>query len=295
MVASSLSATRKPVLSVRSSRSVVSRAAASGWSTTRVCTGPHSIGSRGRLVSVDETWDLVVVGGGPAGSAAALAAKRRRPDARVLLLDRADFPRDKACGDGIAAHGRDELAALGRAGPHRRLHADDQAVGGLPRRRRRLGDRGPAQPRGAAQGLRRPAGRRRPRAGASRCAGTGSGRSPRPAAWWTSTGSGPARSSAADGAGSTVRRLLGDADRPREAHRDRRARVRRPAAGQRAGRRRPVHRDAEAGLAGVRVVVPDRRRHREHRLRHDAAAAARGRAPGQGGAARPAAPRCCPT
>ena len=61
----------------------------------------------------DETWDLVVVGGGPAGSAAALAAKLRRPDARVLLLDRADFPRDKACGDGIAAHGRDELAKLG--------------------------------------------------------------------------------------------------------------------------------------------------------------------------------------
>jgi hypothetical protein len=49
----------------------------------------------------------------PAGSAAALAAKLRRPDARVLLLDRSDFPRDKACGDGIAAHGRDELAKLG--------------------------------------------------------------------------------------------------------------------------------------------------------------------------------------
>jgi flavin-dependent dehydrogenase len=31
----------------------------------------------------------------------------------VLLLDRSDFPRDKACGDGIAAHGRDELAKLG--------------------------------------------------------------------------------------------------------------------------------------------------------------------------------------
>ena len=31
----------------------------------------------------------------------------------MLLLDRADFPRDKACGDGIAAHGRDELALLG--------------------------------------------------------------------------------------------------------------------------------------------------------------------------------------
>ena len=62
---------------------------------------------------MEETWDLVVVGGGPAGSAAALAARLRRPDARVLLLDRSDFPRDKACGDGIAAHGRDELAKLG--------------------------------------------------------------------------------------------------------------------------------------------------------------------------------------
>jgi geranylgeranyl reductase family protein len=62
---------------------------------------------------MDDVWDLVVVGGGPAGSAAALRAKQLRPDARVLLLDRADFPRDKACGDGIAAHGCDELALLG--------------------------------------------------------------------------------------------------------------------------------------------------------------------------------------
>ncbi|GAA4092370.1 NAD(P)/FAD-dependent oxidoreductase [Nonomuraea soli] len=58
-------------------------------------------------------WDVLVVGGGPAGSAAALRAKQLRPDASVLLLDREDFPRDKACGDGIAAHGRDELALLG--------------------------------------------------------------------------------------------------------------------------------------------------------------------------------------
>ncbi|MEU9888956.1 NAD(P)/FAD-dependent oxidoreductase [Sphaerisporangium sp. NPDC051011] len=62
---------------------------------------------------MDDVWDLIIVGGGPAGSAAALRAKRLRPDARVLLLDKADFPRDKACGDGIAAHGRDELALLG--------------------------------------------------------------------------------------------------------------------------------------------------------------------------------------
>lgn len=65
---------------------------------------------------MDEVWDLVIVGGGPAGSAAALRARQLRPGARVLLLDRADFPRDKACGDGIAAHCRDELALLGVPG-----------------------------------------------------------------------------------------------------------------------------------------------------------------------------------
>lgn len=58
-------------------------------------------------------WDLAVVGAGPAGATAALAAMRTDPAARVLLLDRAEFPRDKACGDGIAVHVADELRALG--------------------------------------------------------------------------------------------------------------------------------------------------------------------------------------
>lgn len=60
-----------------------------------------------------ERWDVVVVGGGPAGAAAALAARRADPTARVLVLDRADFPRDKVCGDGIAAEALDVLARLG--------------------------------------------------------------------------------------------------------------------------------------------------------------------------------------
>jgi geranylgeranyl reductase family protein len=60
-----------------------------------------------------EPWDVVIVGGGPAGAACAAAARRAQPDARVLVLDRADFPRDKVCGDGIAPEALDVLAGLG--------------------------------------------------------------------------------------------------------------------------------------------------------------------------------------
>jgi geranylgeranyl reductase family protein len=60
-----------------------------------------------------EHWDVVVVGGGPAGAACAAAARRADPRARVLVLDRADFPRDKVCGDGIAPEAFDVLAGLG--------------------------------------------------------------------------------------------------------------------------------------------------------------------------------------
>jgi geranylgeranyl reductase family protein len=59
------------------------------------------------------SWDLIVVGAGPAGAAAAIEARRLAPGARVLLLDRAAFPRDKACGDGIGPHAVAELAELG--------------------------------------------------------------------------------------------------------------------------------------------------------------------------------------
>ena len=56
-------------------------------------------------------------GTSPSWAPAALAALQRQPQARVLLLDRSDFPRDKSCGDGIAPHVVDVVRALGAPDP----------------------------------------------------------------------------------------------------------------------------------------------------------------------------------
>ncbi len=61
-------------------------------------------------------WDVAIVGAGPAGTAAALAVKATDPGVSVLLLDRSSFPRDKACGDGVAPHVLDALAEVGVSG-----------------------------------------------------------------------------------------------------------------------------------------------------------------------------------
>lgn len=55
--------------------------------------------------------DVVVVGAGPAGSAAAAWAARSGRD--VLVIDSAQFPRDKACGDGLTPRAVAELRRLG--------------------------------------------------------------------------------------------------------------------------------------------------------------------------------------
>lgn len=55
--------------------------------------------------------DLLVVGAGPAGTAAAIAAANRGLD--VLVVDKATFPRDKTCGDGLTTAALRLLERLG--------------------------------------------------------------------------------------------------------------------------------------------------------------------------------------
>jgi geranylgeranyl reductase family protein len=55
--------------------------------------------------------EIVVVGGGPAGAAAAITLARAGTP--VLLVDKARFPRDKCCGDGLTADALRQLESLG--------------------------------------------------------------------------------------------------------------------------------------------------------------------------------------
>jgi geranylgeranyl reductase family protein len=93
-----------------------------------------------------ELWDVIVVGAGPAGSSAARVAAET--GARVLLLDRARFPRYKTCGGGITGFSLRAMPdaarvafeaeitdfGLSRAGRDRvMLHADEPFLGMVQR------------------------------------------------------------------------------------------------------------------------------------------------------------------
>jgi len=77
-------------------------------------------------------FDVLVVGAGPAGSIAALVLARA--GASVALLDKAQFPRDKACGDFIGPRGLQVLADLGIPERHG-LDVGDMVVVGPTGRR----------------------------------------------------------------------------------------------------------------------------------------------------------------
>ncbi|MFP4513086.1 MAG: NAD(P)/FAD-dependent oxidoreductase [Acidimicrobiales bacterium] len=59
----------------------------------------------------DRLHDAIVVGGGPAGTAAAIGLADRGLD--VVVIDKAAFPRDKTCGDGLTTLALRELERLG--------------------------------------------------------------------------------------------------------------------------------------------------------------------------------------
>ena len=63
----------------------------------------------------DDSTDVLVVGGGPAGLAAAIAARSK--GFRVLVVDPAEPPIDKACGEGLMPDAVEALQQLGIAIP----------------------------------------------------------------------------------------------------------------------------------------------------------------------------------
>ena len=59
----------------------------------------------------DATCDVLIVGAGPAGTAAAITL--RDAGRSVIVVDKATFPRDKCCGDGLTTLALRELEGLG--------------------------------------------------------------------------------------------------------------------------------------------------------------------------------------
>src|SRR6516165_9522516 len=75
---------------------------------------------------VTQRYDLAIAGGGPAGSAAAWQAAKT--GARVILLDKAEFPRDKPCGDGLTPRAVSYIQKMGLAHEVAKFHRVNRAT-----------------------------------------------------------------------------------------------------------------------------------------------------------------------
>jgi menaquinone-9 beta-reductase len=80
-------------------------------SGSRDASDPNRHGGYRRPVTASVDCEVLVVGGGPSGVAAGITAGRLGLDA--LVIDKARFPRDKTCGDGLTAGALRALEALG--------------------------------------------------------------------------------------------------------------------------------------------------------------------------------------
>lgn len=85
---------------------------------------PDTVAASKGSVDLPTHCEVLVVGAGPAGSACAQVLSEA--GIPTLLVDAADFPRDKTCGDGLIP---DAHAALERLGVHAEVMAQAQNIG----------------------------------------------------------------------------------------------------------------------------------------------------------------------
>jgi flavin-dependent dehydrogenase len=86
----------------------------------------------GRVGSTAPAWDVAIVGGGPAGISTALHLQAAAPGARIVVLEKERYPREKICAGGIGARAFRLLDKIGVevACPHVPLEAVALRVGG---------------------------------------------------------------------------------------------------------------------------------------------------------------------
>src|SRR5437764_11497700 len=58
-------------------------------------------------------WDVAIIGGGPSGISTALHLQAAAPGARIVVLEKARYPRDKICAGGIGARAFRLLERIG--------------------------------------------------------------------------------------------------------------------------------------------------------------------------------------